>query len=172
MTYFWIALTLAGIIGTGWAAIRLKHQLDVFIMRRRFKRGKDAEAAALEYLEERGYQIVSGQQQTKGIIVVDGEEREYDLIIDLVVTRGGRTFGVEVKSGKMAINPEYSATRRQLLDYAHVYSFDGLFLLDMETPKFMRIEFPSKAQRVRKNQWRWWVAAGFVLGVLAARLIA
>jgi Holliday junction resolvase-like predicted endonuclease len=154
-----------------WLGIYVRRSIKIFFMRRRFKRGAQAETEAREVLEAKGYKLLDEQKTIKPTVLVDGAPREYSVRIDVVATRRGKTYGVEVKTGEKAINPTESSTRRQLLEYAHVYAFDGLFLLDMETRNLMKIEFPGHVPRQSRWARPWFVAVGFVLGMAAATLI-
>lgn len=85
----------------------------------------------------------------------------------MLAERRGRIYVVEVKTGKVAPNPETRATRRQLLEYAHAFDTDGVLLADMESRKLMAIEFPSIRRR-RASSRRWsTLAMGWLLGVLS-----
>jgi len=157
-----------------WLGIYGYRRIKIFFMRQRFKRGAQAEHKARAVLEREGYKLLDEQKSIKPTVLVDGTPHKYSVRIDVVATRGGQTYGVEVKSGKKAINPTERSTRRQLLEYAHVYAFDGLILLDMETPRLMKIEFPDcagHAPRQSRWAWLWLVAVGFVLGIAAVTLI-
>jgi hypothetical protein len=77
---------------------------------------------------------------------------------------------VEVKTGEQAIDPLDPRTRRQLLEYSLALRLHGLFLLDMETPRLMRIRFPGVASRGARI-WPWVLVCGFALGVAATVLL-
>jgi Holliday junction resolvase-like predicted endonuclease len=164
----WLMLSGAFVLlfVAGWVGIRLNHFWKVLLMKYRFRRGALAEDWARDFLSEQGYSVLGEQKPQKCAILVDDEPHYYTVRIDFVVSKGGRTFGVEVKSGKKAINPSHSDTRRQLLEYSHVYAFDGYFLVDAEAGKLMKIEFPTHPlDRKLRSHWKWWLLLGFSAGV-------
>ena len=78
---------------------------------------------------------------------IDGQPVEVRSRADLLVewTRGSipRRFVAEVKTGRRAPEPTLPATRRQLLEYLHVFDVEGVLLVDMERRKIKRIGFPQ-----------------------------
>lgn len=168
MNWLLITATFAILFTAGWVGIRLNHFWKVLKMKIRFRRGAWAEDWARDYLAAEGYFVIEEQNTQRCTILVDGKELTYDVRIDYVVTRNGRTYGVEVKSGEIAVKPTHSDTRRQLLEYSHVYAFDGFFLADAERGKMMKIEFPELPKdRQLRSHWKWWLLIGFVAGVTA-----
>ena len=167
-----LVCALLALLAYVWFSNAGNRWYKVFRMRRRFKRAARAEDKARDYLEAHGLRVLEEQQSIKPTILIDGVPHEYSVRIDYVVASKNRTFGVEVKTGKSAINPSESATRRQLLEYAQVYNFDGLYLLDMETPRLMEIKFPGYSP-ARQAQWDWpsLVSWGFILGFVFALAI-
>jgi len=170
MDFVELSIALLLLLLGAWLGIYGYRNTKLFFMHRRFKRGARAEDEARDFLEDEGYKLLDEQKSLKPTVLVDGRPHEYSVRIDFVATRGRKIYGVEVKSGKAATHPTESSTRRQLLEYAHVYAFDGLFLLDMETPRLMKIEFPGHVPRQSRWAWLWLLAVGFVLGIAATIL--
>ena len=100
-------------------------------LRRRFARARAGELAVEPLLRRAGFRVLDEQVRRRAHLLVDGRPVEYEVRADLLATRGGRTYVVEVKTGKTAPKPSSSATRRQLREYAAVYAADGLLLADM-----------------------------------------
>ena len=58
-----------------------------------------------------------------------------DLLVEARSRSGflrGQRFVAEVKTGERAIDPTHPATRRQLMEYLHVFEVDGVLLVDRE----------------------------------------
>jgi len=91
-----------------------------------------AERDAERLLVEHGYRIEARQPRTRWELFVDGEPVGFDLRADLLLTRGGRRWIAEVKTGAHAPDLATPATRRQLVEYALAYDVDGVLLVDME----------------------------------------
>ena len=137
------------------------------ITKKRFKHGAKAQAKAEQFLIKKGYDILEQEHSLPAKIKVDGQDNDYNLRIDYLVTKFGRIYGVEVKTGEKAIDPLYKATRRQLLEYSWFGDFDGLFLLDMDAKQLSKIHFPHR----KRASWLWIFALGFVLGAASLLLI-
>lgn len=114
------------------------------LLRRRFRRAREGEREAEVMLERAGYRILDAQVRQAGELLVDGERVAYEVRADLLATRRGRTYVVEVKTGARAPKPSSAATRRQLREYADVYAVDGLLLADMSAKQLHAIEFPRR----------------------------
>jgi Flp pilus assembly protein TadB len=115
--------------------------------RKRFERGAQKEEEARNFLIKKGYKIIDEQFDAIHRYKVDGEFEEVKLIVDYVVSKAGKTYLVEVKSGKSAIYIKNKNTRRQILEYDYAIENDGIFLLDMENEEMHLIEFVPKENR-------------------------
>jgi len=121
--------------------------------RNRFKRGAQKEEEARIFLSKKGYKVIDEQFIAVHKYKVDGDDKEVKLIVDYVVSKGGKTYLVEVKSGKSAIYIENKNTRRQILEYDYAIKNDGVFLLDMENEEMHLIQFsPKENQSVKRNR--------------------
>ena len=104
-------------------------------------------------MSKKGYKVIDEQFIAVHKYKVDGDDKEVKLIVDYVVSKGGKTYLVEVKSGKSAIYIENKNTRRQILEYDYAIDNDGIFLLDMENEEMHLIEFsPKENQSVKRNR--------------------
>jgi len=119
---------------------------------KRFKRGAQKEEEARRFLIKKGYKVIDEQFIAVHRYKADGKDKEVKLIVDYVVSKGGKTYLVEVKSGKSAIHIENKNTRRQILEYDYAIENDGIFLLDMENEEMHLIEFfPKENKSVKQN---------------------
>ena len=89
---------------------------------------------------------------------------------DLLVRRSGETFLVEVKTGEREPSLRSSATRRQLLEYAHAFDVDGLLLVDATTGAVHEVRTPA-TRAARPRAGLGWVFAVVALGALGAWLV-
>jgi Holliday junction resolvase-like predicted endonuclease len=134
-----LGLILGGVL-VRWAS----RFLDRMRRKKRSRRGQKGQKQARKFLRKRGYKVLAENPAMKTRMEVDGETFTRKVMVDFLVEKGQRTYAVEVKTGSNDTDPLHEATRRQLLEYATVYDdVDGLFLLDMETPRLMRIRFPA-----------------------------
>ena len=85
---------------------------------------------------------------------VDKTVQKAKLITDYIVEKGGKTYIVEVKSGKSAITLSDRNTRRQMLEYDFVIPNDGVILLDMENKKLQLVEFAPRTVKPRMGFYK------------------
>jgi len=163
------------LIAGGWVALRVRKWFADFTMKRRFAKGARAEEDAVTLLEEHGYSILDGQASDENVFLVDGEETSSAVRADYIAEKDGQRFVVEVKSGDSAPSPTHSATRRQLLEYEHVFRPDGLILADMTAGVLKLIEFGLKGEPMSRTRsplrWKhllWSLITGIVLGFALA----
>jgi len=143
------------------ATIRLRAQLQ---RKKRFKRGAEGEAEALLYLQRHGFTICKAQEEQAASIQVNGVSHDYTVRADYRAVKKGKHCIVEVKTGKKAVDPLFSDTRRQLLEYAVVYNVDTVFLFDADEGELLEIDFPGVVkQNKRFPAWRVFLC-GVVVG--------
>lgn len=102
------------------------------------RRMEDRAPAALQRL---GFRVIERHPALTVEWSVDGEPRTLDLAPDLLVSRGGRRYLVEVKTGGSA-RPEKKETRRQLLEYAAYARVHGVLLYDADRDVLRAVDFP------------------------------
>lgn len=144
------AYVLAGLFAasTLWLLLRgwLRGALAKGRARRRNRRARRGEQRAEGLVEKYGYTVEDRQVPATWTIEVDGQEREIELRADLVVSRRGRHYVAEVKTGRLAPRISTAATRRQLLEYRLAYDathdVDGVLLVDVEAGRVIPVEFP------------------------------
>ncbi|MGI9951551.1 hypothetical protein V3F56_04235 [Moorellaceae bacterium AZ2] len=161
---FLLGLLIGGFIAAWWLKRRQAQRLAA-----RIRRAQKAEKEAIRFLTEKGYQVIDVQRQIPVVMVVDGREYKGSVRADIVARKGGKTYVVEVKSGRQGEEPGKAATRRQLLEYFLVYRPHELLLLDMQGRKMHRISFRLGGNWYNKLQglpdiWRYALAGS--LGAL------
>lgn len=72
---------------------------------------------------------------------VDDRPKRCSARADLVVEGHGGRFVAEVKTGSTASRPTQPSTRRQLLEYLHVFPVDGVLLVDMHRERIREVSF-------------------------------
>jgi hypothetical protein len=124
-------------------------------------RGRVGEQAAIELMERSGYAIDALQPIRRWTIHCDGAAHTIDLRADLLVSRAGRRFVAEVKTGESAPRLQTPATRRQLLEYSVAYDADGVLLIDVEAQRIHEVSFPRAAARARPARTLLWATVAF-----------
>ncbi len=113
------------------------------LQKRRFKRGVKLEKEAARFLTKKGFKIIGEQVEFEHKYKIGNSHNTSKLNIDYLVTKNGRIYIVEVKSGKSAISITNKSTRRQLLEYSIAIPNDGIYLLDMENKILSLVEFKN-----------------------------
>ena len=121
--------------------------------------GRAMEALAPQMLERRGFEIIEEQVDCRYEFLVDGEPREATLRADMIATRGGNRYVVEIKTGKSG-KATHRGTRRQLLEYALYYDVDAVLLLDADRDAIFEVTFP--AEPIRDSRMKF--VAGLCVG--------
>ena len=160
-----ILLVLAGALlgarlllhfGRAWRNLRMK---------RRFRRGERGEQRGLRYLRRHGFTVLAEQPSLKPSMEIDGQRREYTIRADFLVHKGRRRAVVDAKTGSCASDPAFSATRRQLLEYAYHYGVDDVYLYDGDRDTLRLVRFPKAGSRKLSHFFIFFsgIAAGFAL---------
>lgn len=126
--------------------ILFKQYKEKRVTQKRFKRGSDLEKQGRDFLIKEGFRIEHEQYLAHHHFYVDKQKVSIGVIPDYIVSKGGKTYIVDVKSGTSAISLKDKSTRRQLLEYDHAIPNDGIYLLDMENKKLKLVSFPSWRQ--------------------------
>lgn len=133
-------------------------------LRRRFNRARRAEKSAESLLRRHGYSVLAQQPVAHSRVQVGDKVISTPIRADYLVRRGLRCYVVEVKSGKIAPNPQFRNTRRQLREYCDVYPYDVL-LVDPAEGKIRLIEFLDQS-----SSWslilRTWICRLLILGAV------
>jgi hypothetical protein len=138
-------------------------------LRRRMRRASEAEREAADLLVGAGYAIEATQATARYVVQVDDAPVEITVRVDYIVSRRRRRYVAEVKSGSLAPRVHTAATRRQLLEYRHVFDVDGVLLVDAETRRVHHVELGGR-ERGSHGGWIWAVAfAAAVVALLATR---
>ncbi len=132
---------IVGLILGGIAIFYFLKKSRQFKLRLRMKRARKGEAEAAGFLDSHGYTIEGVQERKTIETSVDGKAHFHDLKVDYIVSKSGKTYIAEIKTGNLAPNPILADTRRQLLEYYLAYRPDGILLIDMEKRKLHEVVF-------------------------------
>lgn len=132
----WIVLVVGVIVG-----LLLARWLRGYASRARNRVAGRGEDAAEAILAAHGFCVVERQATAPWSMIVDGVEVPFDVRIDLLVTRRGKRYVAEVKTGDVAPDPRHPPTRRQLLEYACVFEASEVLLVDVPAGRVRAISF-------------------------------
>ncbi len=118
-------------------------------LRRKWAHARSVELQAARLLVDSGYTLLGDQVETRYAVFVDGKSTEIRLRADYLVSRAGRQFVAEVKSGLVAPRLDTAATRRQLLEYLVAFKVDGVLLVDGEEREVHEVTFPMSRTPAR-----------------------
>lgn len=128
----------------GLAFLKTQKILKKWVTSRRFRRGVIGETIAKKWLEQQGFKILSEQEEFEGEILINGQVQAIKMKPDYVVKKGGKLGVVEVKTGKKAIDPRNSNSRRQILEYWHHLDIDEIYLFDAENKDLISLDFGNR----------------------------
>lgn len=168
-TWTWLIAGLGLVLGLQGAVAWLRRLVRRSRVLRRARDAQAGERDAASLLHSLGYRVLEAQPRAQLSLRVDGRPVEVELRADYLVQAGSTRLVAEVKTGALAPNIRTAATRRQLLEYRLAYGVDGALLVDMETGRTQRVDFPLK--RAQSSQKFLWLATGAALGLwLGVRL--
>ena len=73
------------------------------------------------------------------MLVVDGLRSQHPLRVDYIVTRRGKRYVAEVKTGALAPSLDHAPTRRQIVEYCAAFDVDGALLVEPEANRVRAI---------------------------------
>ena len=135
-------------------------------------RAIDGEERAGALLERAGYAVLERQVPGSWTVRADGEPVTFGLRADYLVTREGRRYIAEVKTGRLAPRLSHGPTRRQLLEYRAAFDVQGVILVDADVETITHVELDVFGDRAsRRARWphgaTWAVAVALLaIGVL------
>ncbi len=133
--------------------------------------GARGERAARVFLQQEGYRIDEEQLVGRYSISVDGALQKVDLRADYLVSRGGKHYVAEVKSGATSGRIETASTRRQLLEYRIAFPVDGVLLVDMSRRRIVEIELLSAPSSTEPPRLSPFMLVGFCAALGAVALL-
>jgi hypothetical protein len=140
-------------------------------IRARAERGALGESRAEHVLAAAGYALVARQVRGAWTLLADGEPVDVQVRADLLVTKAGRSYVAEVKTGREAPRVDHIATRRQLLEYRVAFDVDGVVLVDAEAGRVVHVDVAGREASPPERatpRWAFAFVAGVALGVAIA----
>ena len=165
------ALTAFGALSFA-AALRWSRWRISAKSRRRARRGFAGQAAAAKLLAGAGYTVLDANPRIDWATVQGGQEQTVELRADYLVSRRGRHYIAEVKTGDAADFLGNSATRRQILEYQLAFGVDGVLLVCPERRTVEPIEFPGLSDGGPGSSSLMWFLAGAAMGGAGALIAA
>ncbi|MFN3198462.1 MAG: hypothetical protein ACE366_08610 [Bradymonadia bacterium] len=159
----YIILGLAAAIGFTWMGASIANKWRRRQLTKVRAHGRNQEKKAPELMRRRGYTIEAIHPETFYTLWVDEEPHQVRLEADMIVSRDGELYLVEVKTRKSA-SPKNTLTRRQMLEYSLHFPVDGLLLLDADNDWLYQITFPKQVQ-TRTRSYH------LIIGILLGGLI-
>lgn len=126
--------------------------------------GRNQEKKAPKMMTRRGYTVEAIHPEKRYTWWIDGEPREVRLEADMLVSKHGKLYLVEVKTRKSA-SPKNILTRRQILEYSLHFPVDGLLLLDADQDQLYDLKFPDFGHQTQRS-------FGLIMGMILGALIA
>ncbi len=134
------------------------------------KRGLRMEAKGERLLRRYGFHIEALQEPLEGRVIVGGKPITYQLRPDALVSRKGRRYVAEIKTGSVAGNPLSKETRRQLLEYQFFSERDSLLFVNADEGTLTEVRFDISKRK--KGKGILLVAAGALFaGFITGRLL-
>lgn len=123
--------------------LRLARGILRYRVARTRRTGRKGRARALALLRRAGWQVLEEEATAPGWLLLDGERREYVVRADALVRKRRRVCVAEFKGGAASSTVTHRDTRRQLLEYAHLFDVDGVLLVDADAGRIHEVTFPA-----------------------------
>lgn len=136
-----VLLAVVALVG----ALLVRRMLRSRAAQRRARRSLRGEKRAAALLRDHGYRVRDAQLSITYHPRLAGESWPVALRADYLVTRQGKQYVAEVKTGERAPSLGHPPTRRQLLEYSVAFEVDGVLLVDVEAGLVQQVEFPRRA---------------------------
>jgi len=111
--------------------------------------GASGARRAVALLRRDRFTVLETEVQREGFVEVDGRLEPFVVRADALVERRGSIWVAEVKAGADSATVHHRATRRQLLEYAHVFGAAGVLLVDARRGRIHVVRFPVPCQERR-----------------------
>ena len=143
-TIFWCSLfllTWAGVFA-GAYGYHVGSQLFRDYRSRRLKTSGDVmDDKARKILEHLGFSVENDYAKHTMRVFQDGQPLDLPVQPDIIVSKGGKSYVVDIMQKNEMSQVSDPKTRRQLLEYFVAYKPDGVLLMDMENKRIHDIRF-------------------------------
>jgi hypothetical protein len=153
----WLIMIIAGALIAVWLLRRFYHWLHEPPASRMFLLGPGGELADddenIRYLEQSGYEVISGKHRVPISIGLDGEPLSTRLFIDYVAMKDGKTYMVKTARDRMPLDWTGSGVRDRLLVYALlVPGAAGILYMDAKERWIRTITFAIGSEPIRGDK--------------------
>jgi len=150
-------MIVAGALIVIWMIRRFYHWLHEPPASRVFLLGPGGELAEhdenVRYLEQAGYEVISGKHRVPISIGLDGEALSTRLFIDYVAVKSGKTYIVKAARERMPLDWTGSGVRDRLLVYALlVPGATGILYMDAREKWIRTITFAIGSEPIRREE--------------------
>ena len=125
-----------------------------------------SEKEAENILIKAGFEVLEKQQKKTVMTIVDGKDHFGFVEADYMVKKGKSQYVVLVKTGEGSADPNEPIVRRRLIELDHVFSPDGILLLDFNQGELHRIEFDFPTERGMEKFFKYFILLCFVILLL------
>ncbi|MCB9661302.1 MAG: hypothetical protein H6726_26880 [Sandaracinaceae bacterium] len=144
-TQTWLVPLLLGALLVAFAvaiALSVRTLVRSVRARSRARRALRGERRAASLLAAHGYRVHDAQLSVTYHPTLSGMGFAVPLRADYLVSRRGRRYVAEVKTGARAPSLAHAPTRRQLLEYSVAFDVQGVLLVDVEAGRVQEVRFP------------------------------
>ncbi|MBO8168225.1 MAG: hypothetical protein H0Z35_03450 [Thermoanaerobacteraceae bacterium] len=118
----------------------------------RIAAARKAVQKAVEILAEQGFKIIDVEKAVHVTTGIDGRLYRYTVTADVICKKRGKTYLVEVRSGKKGSRVTSVRAQRELLGHYLLFGPAGIIILDVDSDKMreIRIAVDGTAARWRR----------------------
>ena len=156
-----ILILVLFVLVLGLGAKEVRRAYHRWRIKKKAEYGRHAEEQVGDRLRALGYELVQQHPSVPYAWHLDGEEMQVSAVPDWLVSKDGKTYLVEVKTGGQA-NPRAASIRRQLLEYFLYGNADGVLFVHGHSGAIHEVEFPV-AFKIRTPAWVWPTVVGLVV---------
>ena len=129
-----------GVFFGAYGLLLLQQAYRSFLKMRQTKKESVMDVKAREILEQLGFTLEPEYARQNIRVFQDGKPLDMPVRPDLIVSKGGKSYVVNLK-GSEQDQLSYPETRRALLEYYVTYRPNGILLMDMENRRIHDIRF-------------------------------
>ena len=107
------------------------------------RHGRAGAPRPVENQTPEGVTVLGTEVIREGAVEIDGRLEPFVVRVDAVVRRRGTLWVAEVKAGADTATAHDRTTRRQMLEYAHVFGASGVLLVDARRGSVHVVRFPE-----------------------------
>ncbi|MGI6225426.1 MAG: hypothetical protein ACOYJ1_04140 [Peptococcales bacterium] len=161
-------ILILGILLGSFLFFFINKKYKTYKIKKMLRNARRGEKDAISFLNKAGYYIVDIQKKHPITVYIDDKPHASFVQADFIVSKSGKKYIVEVKTGKRT-RATTALVRRQLLEYYLVFKPHGILLLDMENVTLQKVEFQFGKFNFSWNRLFLVIICGLILGFLLWR---